>query len=100
MAAMRIVAALFLFALTMSLAHQALAADPAQAREVARINNCPPKKIAVYEQSLGAQGKTIYRVDCTMPKGSGGDAPTASSLLVSCDESLCEMLRPLPPDSK
>lgn len=86
--------------LGMMLAHSAFAADQAQAKEVARLNNCPPKKIEVYQQTLGTQGQTIYRVDCNMPKGKGEDTPTANALLINCDESLCELLRPLPPDSK
>lgn len=80
--------------------HPACAADQAQAKEVARLNNCPPKKIEVYQQTLGAQGQTIYRVDCNMPKSKSEDGPVSNAMLVSCDESLCELLRSLPPDSK
>jgi hypothetical protein len=76
------------------------AADQAQARQVALLNNCTPKKITVYQQSLGSQGETIYRIDCNMPKASDDSAKAASALLVSCDESICQMLRPLPPDTK
>ena len=97
---MRIVTALCLCLLALSFAPAAVAADQAQAKEVARLNNCPPKKIEVYQQSLGTQGKTIYHVDCNMPKGKTDGAPAANALLVSCDESLCELLRALPPDSK
>ncbi|HEU0117034.1 MAG TPA: hypothetical protein VFR09_00245 [Alphaproteobacteria bacterium] len=98
---MRFVAAFFVFAFLAS--GSAQAADQWQAREVARLNNCPPKKIEVYSQTLGTDGKTIYRVDCNMPKGKGDDSsagPKADALLVSCDETLCELLRPLAPESK
>ncbi len=97
---MKFVAVLFIFALGLGFIHPASAADPAQAREVARINNCPPKKIEVYQQSLGAQGKTLYRVECNMPKAKSDAAAGATALLVSCDENLCEMLRTMPPESK
>jgi hypothetical protein len=99
MAVMRIVTAIFLFTLTLSLAQNANADDPAQAKEVARINNCSPKKVEVYQQTLGIDGKTIYHVDCNVPKGKS-DTPTANALLISCDENLCELLRALPPDTK
>ena len=82
-------------------AYASLAADQSQAREVARINNCPPKKIEVYQQSLGQNANTIYRVDCNLPKAKGGeDKPTSNAILISCDETICELLRTLPPESK
>lgn len=77
-----------------------MAADQAQAKEVARINNCAPKKVEVYKQSLGSQGQTLYRIECNVPKSKGDSAPGATALLVGCDESLCQLMRPLPPDSK
>jgi len=95
---MRFVAAFFVLMMTLG---SAQAADQWQAREVARMNNCPPKKIEVYQQTLGTDGKTIYRVECNMPKGKGDSStPTASALLVACDETLCEFQRALPPDTK
>ena len=104
MAVMKLMAAIFFLAFCLGVAFEApasFAADQAQAREVARMNNCPPKKIEVYQQSLGSQGQTVYRVECAMPKNSNADAANAASaLLVSCDENLCELLRPLPPDTK
>lgn len=96
---MRIVTAIFLFAL-LAVASNANAADQAQAKEVARLNNCPPKKIEVFQQTLGIDGKTIYHVDCNMPKSKSEGAPTSNALLISCNESICELLRSLPPDSK
>jgi hypothetical protein len=82
------------------MANSALAADQPQAREVARMNNCPPKKIEVYTQTLGTEGNTIYRVDCNMPKGKGEQGPTSNAILVSCDQSVCQLLRTLPPEGK
>lgn len=76
-------------------------ADQAEAREVARLNNCPPKKIEVYQQSLGAESTTVYRVDCNLPKATGetaGNRP--DTLLISCDGSLCALLRPLAAEKK
>ncbi len=74
----------------------AFAASPSDAREVARINNCTPKKIEVYQQTLGAGGRTIYRVECNLPKGKDEKAvQTADAMLIQCDGSLCELLRPV-----
>ncbi len=100
MAVMRIVTVLFLCALALGLTHGANAADPAQAKEVARINNCSPKKVEVYQQTLGQDGKTIYHVDCNMPKSKDEGTPASNAMLISCDETLCELLRTLPPESK
>jgi hypothetical protein len=76
-------------------------AATAEAREVARINNCPPKKIEVYQQTLGNEGKTIYRVECNLPKAKEDNAiQTADALLVQCNGSLCALLRPVASDNK
>lgn len=73
-----------------SLAH----AGTAEARETARLNNCTPKKIAIYQQSLGNNARTIYRVDCVEPKTVGENiTKTPSAILVECDASICRMLR-------
>ena len=75
-----------------------------EAREAARSANCPPKKIEVYQQSLGGSGQTVYRIECSLPKTVGetaGDvaaAPTA--LLIGCDQSLCTVLRPVTAEKK
>src|ERR1700735_447387 len=75
--------------------------DQIEAREVARNNNCTPAKIDVYQQSLGSQGSTIYKVDCTLPKMADPNAPkTDSSLLISCQDSLCDLLRPMAGETK
>jgi len=75
--------------------------DQIQAREVARNNNCTPKKISVFQQSLGSEGTTIYRIDCTMPKTDDANAAKgADALLVTCKKNLCELLRPLTGEAK
>ena len=48
----------FIFTLIAPSAH----ADQPEAKEVARINNCAPKKIEVYKNTLGSSAKTIYQV--------------------------------------
>lgn len=84
-----------------------LAASPAyagqaEARDVARLNNCVPAKIDVYQNQLGSEGKTVYLVTCTLPKATDKDAPAnaPNALLVACDQSLCEMLRAVAPEGK
>ena len=69
-------------------------ADQAEVREIARNNNCPPKKIDVYQQSLGTEGQTIYRVQCTMPKVVDDASKGPDELLIGCRDSLCALLRP------
>lgn len=77
-------------------------AGQAEARETARMNNCPPKKIEVYRQSMGEGGETVYRVECNLPKMADTtlSGPQASALLVSCENALCHMLRPLESEKK
>lgn len=72
-----------------------------EAREIARNNNCAPSNIEVFKKTLGTQGSTVYKVDCTMPdvKDSGGTKPD-SALLITCDQSLCELLGPVAGESK
>ena len=92
---------IFLLTITILIAPNVFAAEQSQAKEVARLNNCVPKKVEVFQSSLGANGKTIYRVDCNMPKGKGSDAkPGADALLIGCDESICEVIRPVLPATK
>ncbi len=72
-----------------------------EARAVALMNNCPPKKIEVFQNSLGSMGKTLYQVTCTMPKTTDKDAPAGpDALLISCDGTLCDLVRPLEADKK
>ena len=76
-------------------------AATAEAREVARINNCPPKKVEVFQQTLGSEGKTIYRVECNLPKAKDENAvASADTLLVQCNGSLCALIRPIGQDNK
>ncbi|MDX2028111.1 MAG: hypothetical protein SFW62_05700 [Alphaproteobacteria bacterium] len=75
-------------------------AGTAEVRDVARLNNCTPKKIEVYEQSLGSEARTIYRVTCNMPKATNDTAKGADSLLVSCRDSLCQLIRPVAEEKK
>jgi len=79
---------------------QSLAAN-ADAREIARINNCTPKKIEVFKQTLGANGNTIYRVECIVAKSKDENAAkTADAMLVGCQGSLCEIVRPVSSSEK
>jgi hypothetical protein len=71
-----------------------------EAREAARNSNCTPKKIEIVRQSIGSEGRTIYRVSCTLPKTDDSKAATADALLVQCDGMLCNVLRPVSADDK
>ncbi len=90
---MRILLVLLFFCVISARAALAGAAD---AREVARLNNCPPKKIEVISQIVGPDSQTVYRVECNMPKTADGDSPqSVEALLVQCSGTLCDMLRPV-----
>ncbi len=92
---------LFLLFVLFSLTPCAARAGQAEAREVARLNNCLPAKIEVFSQSLGPDSQTIYRIDCTMPKTSGeSSAPAATALLVRCNGALCDLLRTISDNEK
>jgi hypothetical protein len=89
----RLGTALFLIALLCG--HTRFAhADQAEVKEIARNNDCLPKKIEVYQQSLGDEGQTIYRVQCNMPKVVDEASKGPDELLISCRDTLCELLRP------
>jgi len=87
----------FMFLLYLFLGSAAArAAAPAEARELARNSNCPPKKIEVYRHTLGKEGRTVYSVECNLPKTKDESAAqTASSLLIQCEGNLCVLLRPV-----
>jgi hypothetical protein len=70
-------------------------AAPVDAREVARMNNCTPKKIDIYQQTLGSLPQTTYRVECVLPKTVSGDQSPqlTNAVLVQCSGYLCKMLR-------
>ena len=71
-------------------------AGTSEAREVARLNNCTPKKVEVFQNSLGGSGKTVYQVSCTLPKSVGSEeAKGPDALLIGCAQSLCELIRPI-----
>jgi hypothetical protein len=90
---------LFCLFLALGLAPPALAGQP-EARAVALGNNCTPKKIEVYQQSLGADGQTVYRIECNLPKTVGETTKGPDAILVSCTQNLCDMLRPVSLDKK
>jgi hypothetical protein len=99
---MRFVAVLFFALALLGIALPAYAdIDQIQAREVARNNNCTPAKVDIYQQSLGSEGTTIYKIACAAPKLADPNAPkTANALLVSCKKSLCELMRPVGAETK
>jgi cytochrome c5 len=71
------------------------------AREVARNNNCTPKSVDVYQASVGSEGATIYKVSCDVPKAADPNAPKpADTLMIRCDENLCQVLHPVMPENK
>jgi hypothetical protein len=94
-ALMRFLVFILCMAVFFSVGRPALA-GMAEAREVARQNNCLPKKIEIYEQRLGSNPATLYKVACIEPKTVGQNTTkTPSAILVQCDANLCSMLRPL-----
>ena len=78
-------------------------AGQAEVRDVAIANNCPPKKIEIYQQSLGENSDTVYRVQCTLPKTVGaaeGAGKPPDALLIGCKQNLCDVMRPVSVDAK
>jgi hypothetical protein len=76
-------------------------AGQAEAREAARMNNCPPKKIEILQNFLGSEGKTVYQVTCNLPKTTGSESASGpDAVLIGCDQSLCELMRPVAADKK
>lgn len=69
-------------------------AAPADARETARLNNCQPKKLEVYQQTMGNSGSTTYQVECIVPKSKDEATKSPDALLIRCDGSICTLLRP------
>jgi hypothetical protein len=103
MAVMRFITAI-LFALIVLTATGLAWAGQAEVRDVAIANNCPPKKIEVYKQSLGADGDTVYQVQCVLPKTVGAAADNGTTppdaLLIDCKQNLCDLLRPVTLEKK
>ena len=91
---------IFVFVLVALLSFGKSEAAPADAREIARLNNCPPKKIEVFQQKLGTDASTIYRVECNLPKAKDETSKTADAILVRCDGSLCEFLQAVSAEAK
>ncbi|MCL2469835.1 MAG: hypothetical protein FWF24_06370 [Alphaproteobacteria bacterium] len=90
---MRISLIAFLGLLAFSGAAQA---SPAEVREVARLNNCPPQSIEIFQQTVGARAQTIYRVSCDIPASLSKDAPPpVNAILVRCLGTLCDVMRTL-----
>jgi len=84
------------FALTFLLAATRAEAGQAEVRAEALANNCPPKKIEIYKQQLGSSGKTVYQVQCTLPKVVGKtdtDTKPPDAIFIACDQTLCAMTR-------
>ncbi|MDD2326070.1 MAG: hypothetical protein PHW63_08760 [Alphaproteobacteria bacterium] len=91
---------LFFLVTSMVLPVPCAQAAGAEAREVARLNNCTPKKVEVYQQKVGSEAQTIYKVECVTPKAVDDKGPqAASAVLIQCNGGLCAMLRPLYPSS-
>lgn len=87
---------MFVIAASVFLCAQTAEAGTAEVRETARLNNCAPKKIQVYQQQLGNNPLTMYRVDCIEPKTVGENLPkTPSAILIACEANICRLLRPL-----
>ncbi len=74
-------------------------AGQAEVRDVALSYNCPPKKIEIFKQPVGAIGAITYRVQCTLAKtvdtADKDAAKPPDALLIACDQNLCQMLRPV-----
>lgn len=75
-------------------------AGQAEARDVARLNNCSPQKIEIYAQKVGLDAPTIYKVTCQKPKVQDDQSPVIDSVLVTCTGSLCALTRSLFGDAK
>jgi len=71
-------------------------AASADVREIARLNSCAPKKIEVFQQKVGPNAPTTYRVACVTPKVvDTSTTKMASAVLIQCTGQLCKMVRPL-----
>ncbi|MDD3028674.1 MAG: hypothetical protein PHS57_00110 [Alphaproteobacteria bacterium] len=69
------------------------AAGQAEVREVALLNNCSPKKIEVYQNILGNDGRTVYKVSCNLPKTVETETKAPDAIIIGCQQSLCTFLR-------
>ncbi len=89
-----------LYLLLFLIAPDALAASTAEVRYVSIENNCPPKKIEVYNQKVGDQAEVTYRVECDNEKSVDETAKTASSIIIRCRYNLCSFVRPVLPTTE
>jgi len=85
--------------LTLVLTSSAFAGQ-SEVREVARLNNCIPKKIEVVQNYLGAAGKTVYQVSCNLPKTTAENATGSDAILIGCDQTLCTLIRSVAAEKK
>lgn len=92
----RIAMSLFLGLALGSIPAATACAGVAEARDVARQNNCAPKKIDVVSQAVGLDARTVYRVSCTAPKTDGDQGAQIDAVLVACTGGLCSFLRGVP----
>lgn len=81
------------FGLFFSLAPLPCHAGLAEVRDAARQANCPPKKIEVLRQSLGATGETSYQVECNLPKAKEQSGDGKNSIVIKCQQTLCQATR-------
>ncbi len=77
-------------------------AGQAEVRDAAMNNNCKPKKIELYQQSLGGSGEMVYRVTCDLPKtvGEKTNSDAVDALMISCTQNLCDVLRAVAAEEK
>ncbi len=75
-------------------------AGQAEVKDIARQNNCPPKKIDVQHNALGENGRTLYRVTCILPKVTEKEDAPLDALVIACTGSLCELVRPAEGEKK
>ncbi|MGE0109517.1 MAG: hypothetical protein AB7S81_07135 [Bdellovibrionales bacterium] len=89
---MRFLAALIVV-VCVSFAVDVKASQP-EARAVALLYGCSPKKIEVIKTNLGPPSQTVYRAECNMPKMTGTtSANLANTLLIGCTGTLCDLIR-------
>ena len=68
-------------------------AGTAEVRDAAQQNGCPPKKIEVLRQSIGATSQTVYQVECNLPKAKDQSSKAGNTLIIKCELNLCQAMR-------
>ncbi len=84
--------AIFLGLLALLLAGTSFAGQ-AEVRDIAKQNNCIPKKIEILRQSIGLQSDVTYKVECNIPKATDQREGSPTSITVQCQMSLCQIVR-------